>query len=155
MLYGFGHVGRSFADFIKNDPDMEIVRIKTRSKEEVLSEEQPDIIVEAINDAEAAKNLLFEAINNGKDILTCNKELIHRFRDELFSYSDSMGVTIYLDSIVAGAKKGEFKERLTSKNFNEYINLQPFGFRGAGGKETAEAMYGDVKRFIAVNYGIL
>ncbi len=63
--------------------------------------------------------------------------------------ANDAGVSIYLNSIVSGAKENEFPESLNSTNFNKYIDLEPFIFRNGGPQETSDEIYQDILRYIA------
>ena len=154
-LYGYGNVGKPLVEIIKSNPNIKIVRIKTKTDDKVLEDLEPNLIIEAINNVNEAKNILKESMLNNKDVITCNKELIYLYRKELFEIANQNKKTIYLNSIVAGSKPLEFKESLTNKNFENYMHLNPFDFRGAGGLETAKAIYQDILRYANNVYGIL
>jgi homoserine dehydrogenase len=154
-LYGYGNVGRPLVEMIKSNPNINLVRIKTKTDDKILEDTESNIIIEAINNVNEAKDILKQSMLNNKDVITCNKELIYLYRKELFEIANQTKKTIYLNSIIAGATDEEFKEALTNKNFEEYIYLNPFDFRGADGEKTAQFIYEDIKRYISVNYGIL
>jgi homoserine dehydrogenase len=147
-IFGVGQVGGPLVDLINQDNRLKLVGVSRSDNQTVLSNEKPDIVIEAIGPADYAKLLLLQAMRNGHDVISCNKEAIRLYSDELFKCAEENNVTIYLTSIVAGFKNNEFPTPLTHKNFNEYLNLNPFGFRGAGGKETAQEMYNDILRSI-------
>lgn len=154
-LYGYGEVGKPLVEMIKSNPNIKLVRIKTKSLDKILEDTESDITIEAINDIDAAKSILTNAMISNQNVITCNKELIYRHRKELFSIANETKKTIFLNSIVAGSKPLEFKESLTNINFESYMHLNPFDFRGAGGKETAKAIYQDILRYTNIVYGIL
>ena len=154
-IYGYGRVGKPLVDMIKSDPNMKIVRIKTKTNDKILEDLDSDITIEAINNVNEAKDILKESMLNNQDVITCNKELIYLYREELFDIANKTKKTIYLNSIIAGHSSSEFKESLTHTNFESYIYLEPFKFRGAGGIETAKAIYEDILRYKNIVYGIL
>ena len=154
-LYGYGRVGKPLVEMIKSNPTMKIVRIKTKNNDKILEDSKSDITIEAIDNVNEAKNILKQSMLSNQDVITCNKELIYLYREELFNIANQNKKTIYLNSIVAGASPLEFKENLTHINFESYIHLNPFEFRGAGGIETAKAIYEDILRYKNTVYGIL
>jgi homoserine dehydrogenase len=147
-LFGSGKVGSSLIDKIYDNSDINLVSIITKTRQLFLDDKRPDLIIEAISDVEAARRIVLKAIRHGQDVITCNKELIHLYRDELFTKAIDVGVSIYLNSIVSGSKPEEFPEPLNQLNFNKYMHLDPFIFRGGGPKETAEAIYSDILLYI-------
>lgn len=147
-LFGKGKVGSILIDKIDSNKDINLVSVSGKTKQVFLDDKKPDLIIEAISDVKAAKSIVLKAIRHNQSIITCNKELIHLHREEIFEKAKSNGVRIYLNSIVSGSKTEEFPEPLNNTNFNKYINLEPFIFRGGGPEETAESIYQDILRYI-------
>lgn len=147
-LFGKGKVGSILIDKIDENKNINLVSVSGKSKQVFLDDKRPDLIIEAISDVESARSIVLKAIKHGQDIITCNKELIHIYRDELFKKALDSGVKIYLNSIVSGASTDEFPEPLNNINFNQYISMKPFIFRGGGPEETADSMYQDILRYI-------
>ncbi len=69
---------------------------------EVARNPEIDIIVELIGGTTAAKELILEAINNGKHVVTANKALIAEFGNEIFAAAKTAGVTVAFEAAVAG-----------------------------------------------------
>jgi homoserine dehydrogenase len=147
-LFGNGKVGSLLIDKIYDNSNINLVSIITKTRQIFLDDKKPDLIVEAISDVEAARRIVLKAIRHGQDVVTCNKELIYLHRDEIFTKANDAGVSIYLNSIVSGAKENEFPESLNSINFNKYIDLEPFIFRNGGPKETSDEIYQDILRYM-------
>jgi len=61
-----------------------------------------DLVVELIGGTGIAKELVEEAIANGKHVVTANKALIAEFGNELFAKAEAKGVTISFEAAVAG-----------------------------------------------------
>lgn len=61
-----------------------------------------DLVVELIGGTGIAKELIEEAIANGKHVVTANKALIAEFGNELFAKAEAKGVTISYEAAVAG-----------------------------------------------------
>jgi len=61
-----------------------------------------DLVVELIGGTGIAKELVEEAIANGKHVVTANKALIAEFGNELFAKAEAKGVTISYEAAVAG-----------------------------------------------------
>jgi homoserine dehydrogenase len=143
-VFGNGKVGSLLIDKIYENPDINLVSIITKTNQIFLDNKKPDLIVEAISDVEAARLILLKAIKHKQDIITCNKQLIYLYRNELFTKAINAKVSIYLNSIVSGSSAGEFPEPLNELNFNQYMHLEPFIFRGGGPQETSNKIYQDI-----------
>lgn len=61
-----------------------------------------DIVVELIGGTTVAKDLVLEAIANGKHIVTANKALIAEHGNEIFAQAKAAGVTVAFEAAVAG-----------------------------------------------------
>lgn len=61
-----------------------------------------DIVVELIGGTTTAKELVLEAIANGKHVVTANKALIAEFGNEIFAAAASQGVSVCFEAAVAG-----------------------------------------------------
>lgn len=99
-LFGFGVVGQGLYDILKNNSnfDIEIVRIcvkhehKRRTlpidqftfdKDDILSRDDLDIIVEAIDDDKAAFEIIKTALSKGIKVVTSNKKTVAKHIEEL------------------------------------------------------------------------
>ncbi len=74
----------------------------TRDIFDVVRNPDVDVVVELIGGTTIAKELIEEAINNGKHVVTANKALIAEFGNELFAKAEDKGVTIAYEAAVAG-----------------------------------------------------
>ena len=100
-LFGFGCVGQGLYHVLEETHGLkaEIKKIvvknkdKQRSlskdlftfnKEEVLNDPEIDVVVELIDDAKAAFEILKEALKNGKHVVTANKKMIAEHLEEIF-----------------------------------------------------------------------
>jgi homoserine dehydrogenase len=61
-----------------------------------------DILVELIGGTTVAKDLVLQAIANGKHVVTANKALIANHGDEIFAAAKAQGVTVAFEAAVAG-----------------------------------------------------
>ena len=59
-----------------------------------------DIVVELIGGRNLAKDITYEAINNGKHVVTANKALLSENWDEIFSLAHSKRVLVYFEASV-------------------------------------------------------
>ena len=69
---------------------------------EVVRDPDVDVVVELIGGYSPAKELVLEAIANGKHVVTANKALIALHGNEIFSAAQAKGVTVAFEAAVAG-----------------------------------------------------
>lgn len=74
----------------------------TRDIFDVARNPEIDVVVELIGGYDVAKELVLEAIKNGKHVVTANKALIAVHGDEIFAAADKAGVTVGYEAGVAG-----------------------------------------------------
>ncbi|WP_456377688.1 homoserine dehydrogenase [Thiolapillus sp.] len=68
----------------------------------VVRNPEVDVVVELIGGYSPAKELVLEAIANGKHVVTANKALIALHGNEIFSAAQARGVTVAFEAAVAG-----------------------------------------------------
>ena len=61
-----------------------------------------DVVVELIGGCGIAKDLVLQAIANGKHVVTANKALLANHGNEIFSAAQKQGVTVAFEAAVAG-----------------------------------------------------
>jgi len=61
-----------------------------------------DIVVELIGGLEPARELVMQAIANGKHVVTANKHLVAKFGNEIFAAAQAKGVMVAFEAAVAG-----------------------------------------------------
>jgi homoserine dehydrogenase len=76
--------------------------VLTRDSHGVVSDPEIDIVVEAIGGIEPARELMLEALRNGKPVITANKELLAAVGTELYSAADEAGLDLLFEAAVAG-----------------------------------------------------
>jgi len=119
-LIGLGTVGSGVFKTLKNFDNVEIVKIavkninKPRNIEgldnsiltdnpyEIVDNPDIDIVVELIGGIEPAYDLIKKAIENGKHIVTANKELLAKKGKELFSFAEENNKVILYEAAIAG-----------------------------------------------------
>ncbi len=69
---------------------------------EVVRDPQVDIVVELIGGDSPARELVLEAIANGKHVVTANKALIAKHGNEIFAAAQKKGVVVAFEAAVAG-----------------------------------------------------
>lgn len=119
-LIGLGTVGSGVFKTLKNFDNVEIVKIavkninKPRNIEgldnsiltdnpyEIVDNPDIDIVVELIGGIEPAYDLIKKAIENGKHIVTANKELLAKKGKELFNFAEENNKVILYEAAIAG-----------------------------------------------------
>lgn len=69
---------------------------------EVVANPDVDIVVELIGGDSPARELVLEAIANGKHVVTANKALIAKHGNEIFAAAQEKGVVVAFEAAVAG-----------------------------------------------------
>ena len=68
----------------------------------VVNDPEVEIVIELIGGYSPAKELVLEAIKNGKHVVTANKALIAIHGNEIFATAQEKGVTVAFEAAVAG-----------------------------------------------------
>jgi homoserine dehydrogenase len=68
----------------------------------VVSDPEVDIVVELIGGTGVARELVLQAIANGKHVVTANKALLARHGNEIFAAAQEQGVMVAFEAAVAG-----------------------------------------------------
>ncbi len=74
----------------------------TKDAFEVVNDPDIDIVVELIGGYSPAKELVLQALENGKHVVTANKALIAIHGDEIFAKAQEKGVVVAFEAAVAG-----------------------------------------------------
>lgn len=69
---------------------------------EVVNNPKIDIVVELIGGISPARELVMQAIANGKHVVTANKALIAKYGNEIFAAAQEKGVMVAFEAAVAG-----------------------------------------------------
>lgn len=87
----------------RDNPSCDTSAVKvSRDVFAVVRDPNVDIVVEVIGGTTTAKELVFEAIRNGKHVVTANKALIAEFGNDIFAEADKHNVTVAYEAAVAG-----------------------------------------------------
>ena len=105
-ILGLGTVGSGVFKTLKNFSDIEVVKISvkninkprnidgldksllTANSEEIINNSEIDVIVELMGGVNPAYELIKKALENGKHIVTANKELLAKHGEELFKIAE-------------------------------------------------------------------
>ena len=74
----------------------------TRDIFDVVRNPEIDVVIELIGGCTVARELVIEAIQNGKHVVTANKALIAEHGNEIFALAQEKGVTVAFEASVAG-----------------------------------------------------
>ncbi len=69
---------------------------------DVVNDPAIDIVVEVIGGTTVAREVVMQAIKNGKHVVTANKALLAEFGNEIFAAAEEKGVYIAFEAAVAG-----------------------------------------------------
>jgi homoserine dehydrogenase len=69
---------------------------------DVVDDPAIDIVVELIGGLEPARELVMQAIANGKHVVTANKHLVAKYGNEIFAAAQAKGVMVAFEAAVAG-----------------------------------------------------
>lgn len=119
-IIGFGTVGTGVYNLLQNFPEFTIEKIavkninKKRDIEnfntnlltdnpyEITDNAEIDVVIEVAGNVEPTFDILKRAIENGKHIVTANKELLAKRGNELFQIAKANNVVILYEAAVAG-----------------------------------------------------
>ena len=69
---------------------------------DVLHDDEIEIVVELIGGVNPAKKFVLQALKQGKNVITANKELIAKHGEEILNTAEENGVDIYFEASVGG-----------------------------------------------------
>ncbi len=119
-LFGFGVVGEGLYKILQQTPSLKAsikkVCIKnygkkrnapaslfTTDKDELLNDHDINVIVEVIDDADAAFNIVTTAFKNGKDVVSASKKMIAEHLPALLEIQQQTGKSFLYEASVCGA----------------------------------------------------
>ena len=119
-LFGFGCVGQGLYRVLNETQGLETeikkICIKhpdksrtlpserfTTVKEDILSDSEIDVVVELIDDAEIAFEIVREAVKRGKAVVTANKRMLAERLDEILELQETYGRPILYEGAVCGS----------------------------------------------------
>jgi len=119
-LFGFGVVGQGLYDVLHKTKGInaEVVKIcvkhrhKPRSlsdeyftfeKDEILNNDSLDVVVELIDNADEAFEIVSTALRNGKAVVSANKKMIAEHLEELYDIQLQTGSSLLYEAAVCGS----------------------------------------------------
>jgi len=119
-LFGFGCVGQGLYHVLNNSSgfkaDIVKIAVKNKTKQrpldksvftfdkyEILDNPEIDVIVELIDDAEEAFNIVSYALSKGKHVVTANKKLVASHLKELYELQHKNNVSLLYEASSCGS----------------------------------------------------
>lgn len=119
-LFGFGVVGQGLYDVLHRTPGLqaEVSRICVKDrfkdrplpsssftfhKDDILTDPHINVVVELIDDAEAAFDIVSTALRNGKSVVTANKRLVATRLQELLDIQRETGSSLLYEASTCGS----------------------------------------------------
>ncbi|MBL0742423.1 homoserine dehydrogenase [Chryseolinea lacunae] len=119
-LFGFGCVGQGLYHVLDETPgikaEIKKICVKTKnkerplsedlftfSKEEILNDPEIDVVVELIDDANAAFDIVKTALQNGKAVVTANKKMLAEHLEEIYLLQKQTGKAVLYEGAVCGS----------------------------------------------------
>ena len=119
-LFGLGCVGQGLHEILHQTRGIkaEIIRICVKNpdkkrhvnpslityhKKDILNDESINVIVELIDDADEAFQIVSSALRNGKAVVTANKKMIAEHFEELFQLQQQYNVPLLYEGSVCGS----------------------------------------------------
>jgi homoserine dehydrogenase len=119
-LFGFGCVGQGLYHVLEETPgikaEIKKICVKTRNKtrplsedlftynkEEILNDAEIDVVVELIDDANAAFEIVKAALKNGKAVVTANKKMLAEHLEEIYQLQLQYGKPVLYEGSVCGS----------------------------------------------------
>lgn len=99
ILSGFGYEVKKILDIRQHD---ELGDIITSNYEDILSDPEIGVVVEAIGGLEPAHTFVTQAIKAGKNVVSSNKHLICTYYDELHRLAGEYGVALRFTASAGG-----------------------------------------------------
>ncbi|MDM1551123.1 homoserine dehydrogenase [Empedobacter falsenii] len=119
-LFGFGVVGEGIYKVLEEKPQLNAaikkIVIKDNSKprnapselfstnaDDILNDDEINVVVELISDADAAHDIIIKAFNKGKHVVSANKKLIADHHKELLDLQPKNNVSFLYEASVCGS----------------------------------------------------
>ena len=131
-LFGYGVVGTGLYDVLHKSKTVDatikkiVVKHKDKprnissehfhfDKNEILNDDEINVVVELIDDADAAYEIVTTALKNGKAVVSANKKLIAEHFEELYELQQKYNVPFLYEAAVCGSIP-------IIRNLEEYYN---------------------------------
>ncbi|EGZ47595.1 homoserine dehydrogenase [Neisseria wadsworthii] len=150
-ILGLGTVGKGTVEVLNHNAeeisrrlgrDVNVFMVSTRNVEnarricseqtlmttdpfEVVKHPEVDVVVELFGGTEIAKDLVLEAINQGKHVVTANKKLLAEYGNEIFAKAEEKNVMVQFEAAVAGGIPiiKALREGLAANNIRSIVGI--------------------------------
>jgi homoserine dehydrogenase len=119
-LFGFGCVGQGLYHVLDETPgikaEIKKICVKHRNKtrplspelftynsSEIINDPEIDVVVELIDDADAAFEIVKSALENGKSVVTANKKMLAEHLEEIYLLQQQHGKPVLYEGSVCGS----------------------------------------------------
>lgn len=122
-LFGFGCVGKGLYDILQNNTEntgfeAQILKICVKDqtkkreidssfftfdKDEILENEEINLVVELISDAQEAYQIVKKALRSGKNVVTANKKMLALHLEELVQIQKETGTSLLYEAAACGS----------------------------------------------------
>lgn len=111
-------------DVHKERPDCQNI-ILTDDPKDLLEDSEIDIIVEVMGGIEPARTYILQALNNGKNVVTANKDLLAESGEELLETAKRNGRDLYFEASVAGGIPiiAALRQSLTANRISSLVGI--------------------------------
>ena len=86
----------------ERDCDLDGIQL-TQDPKEVVDNPEVDVVIELMGGIDPARELILQAIDHGKPVITANKHLIALHGSEIFARAEQKGVNVAFEAAVAGS----------------------------------------------------
>lgn len=118
-IFGFGVVGQGLYDIIKTkNLNIEIKKfvikhgnkkrsidqsLFSKNPEDILNDNEINTVIELIDDADAAFDIVSKALSSGKNVVSANKKMIANHLEELVELQQKYGTSLLYEGAVCGS----------------------------------------------------
>lgn len=117
-IFGLGVVGKGVYDLLKGLPEFEVGKIVVKDKTkprniegkiitydkyDVLNDPDTDIVIELIDDAEEAHDIVTTSLKKGKAVISANKKMISTYLEELITLQKETQTPFLYEGAVCGS----------------------------------------------------
>ncbi|MEP2773229.1 MAG: homoserine dehydrogenase [Fulvivirga sp.] len=119
-LFGFGCVGQGFSELLSSNKHLNAQIVKTCVKQldkprvnlpgklvadpdEILNDQNIDIVVELIDDADVAFKIVSNALKEGRKVITANKKMVAQNLSQLIDLEKAYGGKMLYEGAVCGS----------------------------------------------------
>lgn len=97
----------------------------TTNIDEIINDPDINLIIEVMGGIEPAKSYILNALANGKNIVTANKDMLAEYGQEIFEVSKEKGLDVYFEASVGGGIPiiNPLKQSLAANNIKQVMGI--------------------------------